>query len=66
MSVKSQFDLNQFLATRTETVNAALDKFLPSEKTKPATGVRQVHAQVDLDLAKFTKMFTELMSGPDF
>ena len=34
---KSPFDLNQFLATRTETVNAALDKFLPSEKTKPAT-----------------------------
>jgi geranylgeranyl diphosphate synthase, type II len=34
---KSSFDLNQFLATRTETVNAALDKFLPSEKTKPAT-----------------------------
>ena len=34
---KSPFDLNQFLATRTETVNAALDKFLPGEKTKPAT-----------------------------
>ncbi len=34
---KSMFDLNQFLATRTESVNAALDKFLPSEKTKPAT-----------------------------
>jgi geranylgeranyl diphosphate synthase type II len=29
--------LQQFLATRTKTVNAALDKFLPSEKTKPAT-----------------------------
>jgi purine nucleosidase len=37
-----------------------------NEKTKPATGVRQVHAQVDLDLAKFTKMFTELMSGSAF
>src|SRR5664280_264940 len=37
MSAQSSFDLNQFLATRTETVNAALDKFLPSEKTKPAT-----------------------------
>src|SRR5471032_1386045 len=37
MSSKKQFDLNQFLATRTEAVNAALDKFLPSEKTKPAT-----------------------------
>ena len=34
---KSSFDLNQFLATCTETVNAALDKFLPSEKIKPAT-----------------------------
>ena len=37
MSAKTQFDLQQFLATRTKTVNAALDKFLPSEKTKPAT-----------------------------
>src|SRR5260221_7547468 len=34
---KSSFDLNQFLATRTDAVNRALDKFLPSEKTKPAT-----------------------------
>jgi len=34
---KSPFNLNQFLATRTEAVNRALDKFLPSEKTKPAT-----------------------------
>ena len=33
----SSFDLNQFLATRTDTVNRALDQFLPSEKTKPAT-----------------------------
>jgi geranylgeranyl diphosphate synthase type II len=31
------FDLQKFLATRTEAVNRALDKFLPSEKTKPAT-----------------------------
>ncbi|MGC9943934.1 MAG: polyprenyl synthetase family protein [Verrucomicrobiota bacterium] len=31
------FDLNQFLASRTETVNRALDRFLPGEKTKPAT-----------------------------
>ena len=37
MPASKQFDLNQFLATRTETVNRALDKFLPSEKTKPAT-----------------------------
>jgi geranylgeranyl diphosphate synthase type II len=31
------FDLNAFLATRTDAVNAALNKFLPSEKTRPAT-----------------------------
>ena len=37
MSAKSQFDLQQFLATRTKAVNRALDKFLPSEKTRPAT-----------------------------
>ncbi len=37
MSVKTSFDLQAFLATRTETVNRALDKFLPPEKTRPAT-----------------------------
>ena len=37
MSAKTQFDLQQFLATRTKTVNAALDKFLSSDKTRPAT-----------------------------
>ena len=37
MSAPKTFNLNQFLASRTESVNAALDKFLPSEKTKPAT-----------------------------
>jgi geranylgeranyl diphosphate synthase type II len=37
MSAKNPFNLQQFLATRAKTVNAALDKFLPSEKTKPAT-----------------------------
>jgi geranylgeranyl diphosphate synthase type II len=31
------FDLQNFLNTRTETVNRALDAFLPPEKTKPAT-----------------------------
>jgi len=31
------FDLNEFLATRTELVNHALDRFLPGEKTRPAT-----------------------------
>ncbi|HLP75913.1 MAG TPA: polyprenyl synthetase family protein, partial [Candidatus Paceibacterota bacterium] len=33
----SAFDLQQFLTSSTESVNAALDRFLPSEKTKPAT-----------------------------
>jgi inosine-uridine nucleoside N-ribohydrolase len=33
-----------------------------TEKLKPATGVRLVHAQVDLDLKRFQKMFVELMS----
>ena len=33
----AKFNLNQFVETRCQTVNAALDKFLPSEKTKPAT-----------------------------
>jgi len=37
MSAQSQFDLQHFLATRTEAVNRALDNFLPSEKTRPAT-----------------------------
>src|SRR5579871_206892 len=31
------FDLNRFLETRTVAVNAALDRLLPSESTKPAT-----------------------------
>jgi inosine-uridine nucleoside N-ribohydrolase len=35
-----------------------------SEKLKPATGVRLVHAQVDVDLPKFRKMFVDLMSAP--
>ena len=33
-----------------------------TEKLKPATDVRLVHAQVDLDLPRFQKMFVELMS----
>jgi geranylgeranyl diphosphate synthase type II len=38
MSTMNQhFDLQEFLATRTEAVNRALDKFLPSEKTRPST-----------------------------
>jgi inosine-uridine nucleoside N-ribohydrolase len=33
-----------------------------TDKLKPATGVRLVHAQLDLDLPRFQKMFVELMS----
>ncbi|HUX43503.1 MAG TPA: nucleoside hydrolase [Terracidiphilus sp.] len=33
-----------------------------TEKLKPATGVRLVHAQVDVDLPRFQKMFVELMT----
>jgi purine nucleosidase len=32
------------------------------EKLKPETGVRLVHAQLDLDLPRFQKMFVELMT----
>lgn len=35
-----------------------------AEKLKPATGVRLVHAQVDVDLPKFRKMFVDLISAP--
>jgi purine nucleosidase len=31
---------------------------------KPAVDLQVVHAQMDLDLAKFTKMFVDLMSAP--
>lgn len=34
-----------------------------TEKLKPASDVRLVHAQMDLDLPRFRKMFVELMSG---
>ena len=37
MSAKNPFNLQQFLATRTKTVNRALDKFLPPAATRPAT-----------------------------
>jgi purine nucleosidase len=33
-----------------------------TEKFKPATGVRLVHAQVDVDLPRFQKMFVDLMT----
>jgi inosine-uridine nucleoside N-ribohydrolase len=33
-----------------------------TEKLKPQTGVRLVHAQVDLDLARFQQMFVDLMT----
>jgi inosine-uridine nucleoside N-ribohydrolase len=35
-----------------------------SKDLRPATDVQLVHAQLDLDLAKFTKMFVQLMSAP--
>lgn len=35
-----------------------------TEKLKPARDVRLVHAHVDVDLPKFTKMFVDLMSAP--
>jgi len=34
-----------------------------NEALKPATGVRLVHAQMDLDLPRFQKMFLDLMTG---
>jgi inosine-uridine nucleoside N-ribohydrolase len=34
-----------------------------NEKMKPATGVRLVHAQVDLDLPRFQKMFVDLITS---
>ena len=35
-----------------------------NEAMKPAVDVQLVHAQVDLDLLRFTRMFIELMSAP--
>jgi inosine-uridine nucleoside N-ribohydrolase len=35
-----------------------------AEKLKPATGVRLVHAQIDVDLPRFRKMFIDRMSAP--
>ena len=35
-----------------------------AETMKPVTDLQLVHAQVDLDLPRFTKMFVELMSAP--
>ena len=34
-----------------------------TENLKPATGVRLVHAQLDLGLPRFQKMFVDLMTG---
>lgn len=34
-----------------------------TDDLKPATGVRLVHAQLDLDLPKFQKLFVQLMTG---
>lgn len=35
-----------------------------SEEMMPQTGVRLVHAQLDLDLSRFQKMFVDLMTRP--
>jgi hypothetical protein len=35
-----------------------------NEALKPAVDVHLVHAQLDLDLARFDRMFVELMSAP--
>ncbi len=35
-----------------------------SAELKPATDVQLAHAQVDLDLPKFTQMFIDLMKAP--
>jgi geranylgeranyl diphosphate synthase, type II len=37
MSATAPFNLSRFLAASTQTVNRALDRFLPSENTRPAT-----------------------------
>jgi inosine-uridine nucleoside N-ribohydrolase len=34
-----------------------------AEKLRPTVDLRLVHAQVDVDLSKFRKMFVELMSA---
>jgi inosine-uridine nucleoside N-ribohydrolase len=34
-----------------------------TEKLKPATRVRLVHAQMDVDLPRFRKIFVELITG---
>jgi inosine-uridine nucleoside N-ribohydrolase len=35
-----------------------------TDAMRPATDVQKVHAQLDLDLPKFTREFVELMSAP--
>ena len=35
-----------------------------SDAMRPATGVQKVHAQLDLNLAKFTREFVDLMTAP--
>ena len=36
-----------------------------AEESRPATGVRLVHAQMDVDLTKFQRMFVELIAGKE-
>jgi len=56
----SSFNLNQFLATRTETVNRALNKFLPGEQTKPAT----IHKAMRYSLFAGGKRHPHLLAHP--
>jgi purine nucleosidase len=35
-----------------------------SDRVKPAQDLQLVHAQMDVDMAKFGKMFVELMTRP--
>src|SRR5450432_3683131 len=40
------------------------DTLVWTDQLKPPIGLQLVHAQVDLDLPKFTRMFVDLMSAP--
>jgi purine nucleosidase len=35
-----------------------------TDQLRPQTDLQKVHAQLDLDLPKFEKMFVDLMSAP--
>src|SRR5262249_5298585 len=57
-SIRS-FDLQQFLLSRSEAVNRALDRFLPSETTKPAT----IHKALRYSLFPGGKRFRPALCG---